>query len=127
MAAAKKRPVIIAESNFLTARLLSATLQGAGYPTAIARFGDEVFTLIDKHKAELLVLDMNLARPSGLELLRTLQQKGITLKILAGLSAGQSELRAAAAPLGVADFFEIPFAPEEFAGRVAALHGDLSS
>lgn len=123
----KKVPVIIAESNFLTARLLSATLQGAGYPTAVARFGDEVLSLVEKHHADLLVIDMNLARPSGLELLRSLQQKGITLTILAGLTPGQSELRAAAAPLGVSEFFELPFLPQELAGRVAALRGDIPS
>lgn len=116
-------PVVVAESNFLTARLIAATLQGTGQTTAVGRFGDEVLRLIERHKATVLVLNMNLARPSGLEFLRMLQQRDIKLRILAAVAAGQPELRAAATSLGVSDFFEIPFNPEDLAARVAALTG----
>ena len=117
----KAEPVVIAESNFLTARLIAATLQGTGHTTAVGRFGDEILKLIDRHHPTVLVLNMNLARPSGLELLRMLQHRPVKLRILAAVSPGQPELRAAAASLGVSDFFEIPFSPEDLATRVARL------
>ena len=116
------RPIVVAESNFLTARLISATLQGTGHATAVGRFGDEVLRLIDRHHPAVLVLNMNLARPSGLEFLRMLQQRNIRMNILAAVAPGQPELRAAAASLGVADFFEIPFSPEDLASRVETLN-----
>lgn len=119
----KKRPVIIGENNFLTGRLLVASLQVAGHPAIVARDGDEVIKLLDQYRPELLMLNMNLGRPSGLELLRILHQKNGSLKILATSAPGQAEMRAAAASLGVSAFFEIPFLPEEIRESVRMLVG----
>ena len=117
------RPVVIAESNFLTARLIAATLQATGHTTVIGRFGDEVLRLIQRHDPTVMVLNMTLARPSGLEFLRMLQQRQVRLQILAAVAAGQPELRAAASSLGVQDFFELPFSPEDLAARVSRMSG----
>jgi len=114
-------PVVVAESNFLTARLFAATLQGSGRPVVIGRFGDEVIRLIERHQARVVVLSMNLARPSGLELLRMMQQRGLNIRVLAAIGLGQSELKAAAGALGVGSFFELPFSPESLVARVAEL------
>jgi len=116
-----RRPVLIAESNFVTARLLLASLQAAGHVAVVARSGDEVLKLIDKHKPDLLVLNMNLGRPSGLELLRTLHQRDSMLKVLAATGAGQAEMKASASSLGVHDFFEFPFSPPDLARRVTEM------
>lgn len=116
--------VVVAESNFLTARLFAATLQGGGLSVAIGRFGDEVIRLIERHQARVLLLNLNLARPSGLELLRTIRQKGLKVRILAVVGLGQSELKASASALGVQSFFEIPFVPEQLLARVSELGGE---
>jgi DNA-binding NtrC family response regulator len=116
-----RRPILIAETNFVTARLLLASLQAAGHPAVVARSGDEVLKFIDKYRPELLVLNMNLGRPSGLELLRTLHQRDSMIKVLAATGAGQAEMKAAASSLGVKAFFEFPFVPADFARRVAEM------
>ncbi len=114
-------PVVVAESNFLTARLFAATLQRSGHAVVIGRFGDEVIRLIERHQSRVVVLNMNLGRPSGLELLRMFQQRNLKIQVLAAIGLGQSELRAAASSLGVHSFFEIPFSPEQLASRVNEL------
>jgi DNA-binding NtrC family response regulator len=108
-------------TNFLTARLFAATLQASGRAVVIGRFGDEVIRLIERHQARVVLLNMNLARPSGLELLRTFQQKALDLRVLAAIGLGQSELKAAASALGVRSFFELPFAPDQLVTRVSEL------
>lgn len=119
----KKRPIVIGESNFLTGRLLVASLQTAGHPAVVGRDGDDVLKLLDMYRPEILILNMNLSRPSGLELLRVLHQRNATVKILATTAPGQAEMRAAAASLGVAAFFEIPFLPDEIRETVERLNG----
>lgn len=115
------KPIIVAESNFLTGRLLVASLQAAGHTAIVARDGDDVLKLLEMYSPDVLLLNMNLSRPSGVELLRTLQNREPQLKILASTAAGQSELKASAKSLGVKGFFELPFNPSEIASQVQQL------
>lgn len=115
------KPIVVAESNFLTGRLIVSSLQAGGHPAVVGRDGDDVLKLLEMYQPDLLVLDMNLGRPNGLELLRTLHQRQVNLKILAATAPGQAELRAAAGSLGVKDFFDFPFSPEELNQRVALM------
>src|SRR5687767_12932288 len=118
MSSKKQKPIIIAESNFLTGRLLAATLQSSGYMAIVAPYGEDVMKLLDMYSPDVLLLNMNLSRPSGVELLRTLQTRDPHLKILASTAAGQSELKASATSLGVRGFFEMPFSPDELTAQV---------
>lgn len=113
-----ERPVIIAENNFLTSQLLAETLKLIGRESVIRRDGDGVLAVLEQRGASLLILNMNLGRPGGMELLRTLKQRHPALRILASTSPGQSELKSAAGALGVRSFFEHPFSPPEIAETV---------
>lgn len=121
MSSKKPKPIIIAESNFLTGRLLAASLQSSGYTAIVAPYGEDVLKLLDMYSPDVLLLNMNLSRPGGVELLRTLQARGPRLKILASTAAGQSELKASATSLGVSGFFEMPFSPDELTAQVQQL------
>ena len=114
----KHPPVVIAESDYLVGRLFIASLQAAGQVAAIGEDGEAVLKLIEKHSPSVVVVNMNLSRPNGLELLRSLYHTNKDLKILSITSPGQSEMKAAANAMGVDGFLELPFAPAEFAQRV---------
>jgi DNA-binding NtrC family response regulator len=112
IAGSRNRPtVVVGESNFVTARLLVAALQNGGYTAVAGTTGEHVVALIEKHAASVLVLNLNLLQPSGLELLRILRNRPARLRILAAMSAGQADMRPIATSLGVGGFFELPFAP----------------
>lgn len=121
MSSKKAKPIIVAESNFLTGRLLVASLQAAGHTAIVARDGDDVLKLMEMYSPDVLLLNMNLSRPGGVELLRTLQAREPRLKILASTATGQSELKASAKSLGVKGFFDMPFTPAEIAAQVEQL------
>lgn len=116
--------VVVAEDNFLTAHLIVATLEKAGYRAIAGRDGDEVWRLVDKHRPRVLVVNLNLSRPSGMELLRTLRKEYAELRAIAFLAPTQSDLRTQAAGLGAEAFFESPFEPAALVAEVARLAGE---
>ena len=116
-------PIVIAEDNFVTARLLASSLQAEGRSTVIARDGDEAVALINKHNPDLLLLNLNLSRPSGVELLRTLQLHSSRLRVIALTTPGQADMKSVAKSLGVTGFFEVPFYPAELGKQVRLVLG----
>lgn len=114
-------PIIVAESDFLTGTLLTASLEAGGRRALIARDGETLLELIAAHHPQLLVLSMNLGRPGGVQMLRTLRQKGVQVKILATTRIGQAGLRATARTLGVSTFLQLPFSPDELNVQVERL------
>ncbi len=116
-------PIIVADSEFLTGTLLVAGLEAAGRRAVIARDGESVLGLIGTHTPELLILSMNLVRPGGVQMLRTLQQKKVSVSILAITRVGQANLRAAARTLGVSEFLELPFSPDELNQQIERILG----
>jgi chemosensory pili system protein ChpA (sensor histidine kinase/response regulator) len=119
-------PVVIAEDNFLTSHLLVAALEKAGYLPSAGRDGDQVSRLLDKSGAKLLVLNLNLLRPSGMEYLRVLRPRERGIRVIGFLSPGQADMKPLASSLGVDHFFENPFDPEELIRKVDELAGSTS-
>ncbi len=115
------KPVIVAESNLLTGRLIAATLEHGGHQAILAKDGDDVLKLLQTQSPDVLLLNLNMTRPSGVELLRVLHQRNARLKILACTAPGQADLKTAASSLGVSGFFEAPFDPQELNQQVLAL------
>ena len=116
-------PILIAESDFLTGTLLVAALEAAGRRTLVARDGDAVVDLLEKHAPGLLILSMNLARPGGVQMLRRLQQKNANVPILATTRFGQANLRVSAKRLGVTEFLEFPFSPDDLNSQIDRILG----
>lgn len=120
IAGRRARPtIIVGESSFVTARLLIASLQAGGWSAVAGTTGEDVVSLLEKHATDVLVLNLNLMQPSGIELLRILQSR--RLKILVATSAGHADLRAVATSLGVSGFVEFPFVPSDFTTQLREL------
>ncbi len=119
-------PIIVAESDFLTGVVVVAAIEAVGRRAVIARDGETLLGLIEKHAPELLILSMNLARPGGAQMLRFLQQKKLQVKIVATTRVGQANLRATARTLGVTSFLELPFLPEDLHQQIDRILGGRS-
>lgn len=77
---------------------------------------------------DLIILDILLLGMSGLELLRRLNEEGLTKKIpvIVITSVASLEVRQQCVKLGAAGFFVKPFKNEEFLGVVQSLMGQRS-
>lgn len=116
--------VVVAEDNFLTAHLIVAALEKAGYRAFAGRDGDEVWGLVAEHRPRVLIVNLNLSRPSGMELLRSLNKEHRNLRAIAFLAPAQADLRPQAAAFGAEAFFEPPFDPAALIAEVARLAGE---
>jgi DNA-binding response OmpR family regulator len=88
------------------------------------RDGDAVWQLVEAHNPAVLIVNLNLSRPSGMELLRMLRKKYTELRVIAFLASTQSDLRTQAAVLGAEAFFESPFEPAALVAEVGRLTGE---
>lgn len=116
--------VVVAEDNFLTSHLIVATLKKAGYHAEAGRDGDVVSRLVAEHQPRVLVINLNLSRPSGMELLRTLRPHASGMRVVAFLAPGQADMKTHAVALGADVFFEPPFDPDTLIREVARLAGE---
>ena len=110
--------VVLAENDFMTAKLIVASLEQAGQTVALARDGREVVELFEDHYPDVLLLNMNLSRPNGVELLRSLKSQKKIVPVIGFISPGQADMRPLATSLGVESFFESPFNPQELVEAV---------
>jgi DNA-binding response OmpR family regulator len=120
----KAATVVVAEDNFLTSRLLVASLEKAGYRAESGRDGDSVARLVEKHNPRVLIINLNLSRPSGMELLRSLRPHARGMRVVAFLAPGQADMKTHAVALGADVFFEPPFDPDALIREVARLVGE---
>ena len=116
--------VIVAEDNFLTAHLIVAALEAVGVPAAMGRFGDQVLSLVDEYRPQIVVLNLNFSRPSGLELLRVLRADEHGLKVVVLINPGQADMKPQAQAYGAHSFFMNPFDPADLASGVLDLLGE---
>lgn len=118
-----RRRVIIADDDPTIAALVNAAFQNYEFDCHIARDGGEALDLTRTLQPNALVLDVNMPRLSGFEVLDTLRNDPATAGVaVVLLSARQQEadvMRGFA--LGADDYIVKPFSPMELIARVKRL------
>jgi DNA-binding response OmpR family regulator len=115
------RKILVVEDDEAIATGLSLNLKLAGHVAAIARDGDEALrrALDDDH--DLILLDINLPRKNGLEVLAALRAADNIVPVIV-LSARDGEYdKVAALRLGADDYVTKPFALAELLARIDAV------
>jgi two-component system, OmpR family, alkaline phosphatase synthesis response regulator PhoP len=120
MAPAKQR-LLIVEDDEAIATGLSLNLRLAGHEPSIARDGDEALAEIEAQDFDLVLLDINLPRRNGLEVLQTLRAADNLVPVIV-VSARDGEFdKVAALRLGADDYLTKPFALAELLARIEAV------
>jgi two-component system, OmpR family, alkaline phosphatase synthesis response regulator PhoP len=114
--------ILIVEDDEAIATGLSLNLRLAGLVPAVARDGDEALDIIVKRAdLDLVLLDINLPRRNGLEVLATLRAQDELVPVIV-LSARDGEFdKVAALRLGADDYVTKPFALAELLARIDAV------
>jgi DNA-binding response OmpR family regulator len=113
--------ILIVEDDEAIATGLALNFKLAGHLTAIARDGDEALALAEAEDFALILLDINLPKRNGLEVLSTLRAADNLVPVIV-LSARDGEFdKVAALRLGADDYVTKPFALAELLARIDAV------
>jgi two-component system response regulator ResD len=110
--------VLVADDDEHTVELVSLYLRRAGYRVEVAFDGDETLRKVRESRPALIVLDVMMPGPDGLQICRKLRGR---IPILL-LTARASDIdRIAGLRLGADDYVTKPFNPDELVARVDAI------
>jgi len=113
--------ILIVEDDDAIATGLSLNLKLAGYAAPISRDGEDAIRQIETEDFALVLLDINLPRKNGLEVLSTMRAADNLVPVIV-LSARDGEFdKVAALRLGADDYVTKPFALAELLARVDAV------
>ena len=113
--------VLVVEDEPKVARALREGLAGEGYDVVVALTGEDGFFRASSEPFDLLILDRMLPGREGLEVLRTLRQKGHLTPVLVLTARDAVEDRVEGLDAGADDYMVKPFAFTELLARVRAL------
>ena len=113
--------VLVVEDDDAIATGLALNLKLAGHATVIARDGVDALALTEAEDFGLILLDINLPKKNGLEVLTALRATDNLVPVIV-LSAREGEFdKVAALRLGADDYVTKPFALAELLARIDAV------
>jgi len=120
----KNQPyILVVDDDQQVARLLKKTLERDGYFVIATTSGKKALATIEERLPGLLILDLNMPEPHGLDILRIARSRFPYLRTLVISGYLKGEQLDAAGFLGAAATLEKPFAPEALATRVREVLG----
>jgi DNA-binding response OmpR family regulator len=113
--------ILLAEDDAPVARFVRKGLEAEHYAVDVASDGEEAQFMIDEFDFDLAILDLNLPRVDGLEVLKHARARKASLPILILTARSGIEARVKGLDLGADDYLGKPFSFIELAARVRAL------
>jgi DNA-binding response OmpR family regulator len=112
--------VLVVDDDAELAGLVQFALRQAGYLALHAADGPAALDLHEREAPALVVLDLNLPRLDGFEVLRRLRQRGRTPVLVLTVRGSEEDL-VRALDLGADDYLTKPFSPRTLLARIRAL------
>jgi two-component system KDP operon response regulator KdpE len=101
-------------------KLLSSNLRASGYAVRSAADGAEAMKLVEEHRFDLLLLDINMPGPNGLQVLEAVRRDA-QMAVLMLSGRGRERDKVEALDRGADDYLVKPFGVAELLARVKAL------
>jgi len=114
-----RQVILIVEDEEPMQKYLSRNLKARGYVVLTAGDGVEALKLIAEHPFDLLMLDIGLPGPDGLEILAAVR-RDMDVPVIILSAFGQERKKVEALDLGADDYLTKPFGVEELMARVRA-------
>lgn len=113
--------ILVAEDDEPVASFLSKSLEAEQYAVDVAADGEEANYMAETYDYDLVILDINLPKKMGFEVLEDVRQKKPDLAIL--VLTGNTEVpdRVKGLDLGADDYLTKPFSLAELSARIRAL------
>ena len=113
--------ILIVEDDDAIATGLALNLKLAGHATSIARDGEDALRQAEAEDFGLVLLDINLPKKNGLEVLSTLRATDNLVPVIVLSARGGEFDKVAALRLGADDYVTKPFALAEVLARIDAV------
>jgi len=113
--------ILFIEDERKVAQAVHEGLEREGYRVELAHTGEEGFFLLNSREYDLLLLDLMLPGRDGLEILKTIRKKGMSLPVLILTARDAVEDRVVGLDSGADDYMTKPFAFPELLARIRAL------
>ncbi|MEO5378897.1 MAG: response regulator [Magnetococcus sp. DMHC-6] len=115
-----EKPIVLLVDDVSAILLLLSKILESEYKIVLAPNGEIALKLVEIHKPNLILLDIEMPDMDGFEICTCLKEnperRGIPIIFLSGRESGQDEAKAFA--LGAVDFIRKPFHPAVIRARV---------
>ena len=109
--------ILLVDDEMAIQRALDPLLRSRGYDVALARTVTDAMAAFNRHKPDLLILDLGLPDADGVEFCRWVRDRSdVPILVLSARNAEQDKVKAL--DEGADDFVAKPFGPEELLARV---------
>ncbi|MFJ7934869.1 response regulator transcription factor [Sporosarcina sp. NPDC096371] len=121
MSTAKQKKVLIVDDEQPIRTLLEYNLKQAQYETISAADGEEAVQKAESEKPDLILLDLMLPKMDGIDVCKTLRQRGVDIPIIMLTAKGDELDKVLGLEMGADDYMTKPFSPREVVARVKAV------
>ena len=113
--------IVVIEDNKTLANGIAHLLRDQGHAVDVINDGAQGLAFLDQDNADIVVLDINLPRVSGLEILQNLRVRDKLTPVILLSARGETKDRVNGLDSGADDYLVKPFEMEELDARIRAL------
>ncbi|WP_170644855.1 response regulator transcription factor [Ruegeria sp. HKCCA5491] len=113
--------IVIIEDNATLANAIAYRLRDRGHAAEVLADGNEADLYLAQEGADLVVLDINLPGQSGLEILKSLRNRGDGVPVILLTARAETSDRVSGLDMGADDYLVKPFEMDELEARIRAL------
>jgi two-component system response regulator (stage 0 sporulation protein F) len=110
--------ILIVDDQYGIRILLNEVFQKAGYQTFQAANGFQALEIVDKHKPDLVLLDMKIPGMDGIEILKRMRVVEPDIRVIIMTAYGELDMIQEAKDLGALTHFAKPFDIDEIRDAV---------
>jgi DNA-binding response OmpR family regulator len=120
------KTILVVEDDENTSSLIALYLAREGFSAVTAGDGERALALADRHKPDLVILDLMIPKVDGWDVCRRLRRTS-EVPVIMLTARGEEIDRVAGLTLGADDYVVKPFSPRELVARVKAVLRRTSS
>lgn len=113
--------VLVVEDERTLAKTLAKGLGKLGYAVDCAYDGEEALELYELNAYDLMILDLNLPKKDGLEVLQSIRSRDLYFRVIILSARGSVDERVAGLDMGANDYLAKPFDFKELKARIRGL------
>lgn len=113
--------IVIVEDNIALAQGVAHRLRDQGHAVDLLHDGEQGRQFLAKERADIVVLDINLPRLSGLAILKSMRSTGDETPVILLSARGDTQDRVDGLDAGADDYLVKPFEMEELDARIRAM------